>query len=92
MKAWLALSQVLLQVLLLDTGPALADTPLSTDDFAYGLALTPKIATPAYELELPDIVYRQTLRPDLGDIRVFNAGRRYSVRQRCARETIPSFF
>ncbi|MGA7982413.1 MAG: DUF3999 domain-containing protein [Chromatiaceae bacterium] len=52
--------------------PVLADTskPL---DFAYGLRLATPEAAPIYRLALPLDVYRRTTRPDLGDLRVFNA-------------------
>lgn len=46
---------------------------LSVNDFAYGLILDSKSRSPIYQVSLPTDVYQGVLRPDLGDIRVFNA-------------------
>lgn len=58
-------------LLLACSTPAAAS--LALDDFAYGLRLTPVEQAPIYALELPEAVYLGVVRPDLGDIRVFNA-------------------
>lgn len=47
--------------------------PLSPDDFAYGIELTPAGGSPVQTVLVPLAVYRGALRPDLGDLRVFNA-------------------
>lgn len=41
-------------------------------DFAYSAKLSTANVTPYYELEIPQVVYQQVSRDDLGDIRVFN--------------------
>jgi len=41
-------------------------------DFAYTAKLSTANSTPYYELEIPQIVYLQVSRDDLGDMRVFN--------------------
>jgi uncharacterized membrane protein len=47
---------------------------LTPNDFAYGFTLTSAIPeAPAYRLALPFEVYRQRVRDDLGDLRIFNA-------------------
>lgn len=53
--------------------PFCARAELTPADFAYGLPLDVQDAAPAYELELPEAVYRGVRRADLGDLRVFNA-------------------
>lgn len=51
-----------------------ADDALTATDFAYGYTLTSAIPeAPAYRLALPFEVYRQRVRDDLGDLRIFNA-------------------
>ena len=46
---------------------------VSESDFAYKADLDTKKTTPYYELVIPEIVYKQISRDDLGDIRVLNA-------------------
>jgi hypothetical protein len=47
---------------------------LTPNDFAYGFTLGSAIPeAPAYRLALPFEVYRQRVRDDLGDLRIFNA-------------------
>lgn len=46
---------------------------LTPDDFAYAIELTPRGTDPVQTLLVPLAVYRSALRPDLGDVRVFNA-------------------
>lgn len=41
-------------------------------DFAYGVAIRADGGDALYRLELPRAVYRGAVRPDLGDLRVFN--------------------
>jgi hypothetical protein len=48
--------------------------PLSPHDFAFGLPVTTTQEAAAYRFSLPLIVYQDTVREDLGDIRLFNAG------------------
>jgi hypothetical protein len=62
--------------LLASVRPALAQEPaaaLKPDDFAYAIELTPLGSEPVQSLLVPLAVYRSALRPELGDIRVFNA-------------------
>ncbi len=42
------------------------------DDFAYGMSIRLEGEAPIYEMAMPEAVYRQVTRPDLGDMRVFN--------------------
>ncbi len=44
----------------------------SPSGFAYGIAIRADGGEALYRLELPRAVYRGALRPDLGDLRVFN--------------------
>lgn len=46
---------------------------ITAEQFAYGLPVQVSGEQAFYELELPLVVYRESLRSDLGDIRVFNA-------------------
>jgi len=52
---------------------AQTNEPLAPDDFAYGIELTPAEGSPVQTVLVPLAVYRGALRPDLGDLRVFNA-------------------
>ena len=45
----------------------------SLEDFAFGLVLEPEGPGAVYQVTPPEAVYRRVTRPDLGDIRVFNA-------------------
>jgi Protein of unknown function (DUF3999) len=54
-------------------GAACAAAP-SLDDYARGIAITAAGADrPLIETTVPDVVYQKVTRPDLGDMRVFNA-------------------
>jgi hypothetical protein len=44
----------------------------SPSSFAYGIAIRAEGGEALYRLELPRAVYRGAVRPDLGDLRVFN--------------------
>lgn len=46
--------------------------PLTPQDFAYGMALEVDGDGALYSFELPEEVYRYTVRRDLGDMRLFN--------------------
>ena len=48
-------------------------TPLKPQDFAYGIPLNFSGQDALYQTTLPLSVYQNTLRGDLGDLRVFNA-------------------
>lgn len=69
----------LLIVLVACASPAVAQdaarAPLAPDDFAYAIELTPQSSAPVQTLLVPLAVYRTALRPDLGDVRVFNAAK-----------------
>lgn len=47
--------------------------PLRQEDFAYGMELAVSGKNAMYSLTLPAAVYKGCTRPDLGDLRVFNA-------------------
>ncbi len=49
-------------------------TALTENDFAYMADVDIEGGKPFYELEIPAIVYEDISRPDLGDLRVLNAG------------------
>jgi len=66
MKAWL------LFLLSLPVAAQALDTPLHSRDFAYGMTLEVDGDGALYALPLPEVVYRDTTRKDLGDIRIFN--------------------
>jgi len=57
--------------LLLCSLPAMV-LAITETDFAYTAKLSTANGTPYYELEIPEIVYQQVSRDDLGDMRVFN--------------------
>jgi hypothetical protein len=57
-------------LLLLFANAAAAEAPR---DFAFGIALTTEADAPFYRVELPAAVYEGAVRPDRGDLRVFNA-------------------
>jgi hypothetical protein len=48
-------------------------TELAPQDFAFGAPVLTATAAAAYRFALPLAVYRDTVRDDLGDLRVFNA-------------------
>jgi hypothetical protein len=48
--------------------------PLSPHDFAFGLPVITTREAAAYRFSLPLTVYQDSVREDLGDIRLFNAG------------------
>jgi len=58
-------------MLLLAT-PVFAGDP-GLHDFAYGIKVAVPKGTPIAALSLPEQVYKNTHRADLGDVRVFNA-------------------
>ena len=62
----------LAMVLGVASGQVLAEAP-RPEDFAYGIELTPAAQTPVYRVAVPESVYRAVTRPDLSDLRVFNA-------------------
>ena len=65
-----------LLLILLPAAPCLAadgQSPLRRDDFAYGMELKVRGGSPVVSLSLPAEVYQGCVRPDLGDLRVFNA-------------------
>lgn len=53
--------------------PRLAPATLVPDDFAFGMPVSLAPGSAAYRIVLPQKVYETVARPDLGDIRVFNA-------------------
>jgi hypothetical protein len=67
-----------------------ADAPLQPTDFAYGYEIRSAVPlAAAYRLALPYEVYRQRVRADFGDLRVFNADGQlvpYEIR----RDTLPA--
>lgn len=58
-------------LLLLTAGSAAAASP-SPQDFAYGSRVETQGRAAIYRLDLPRAVYDHAVRPDLGDLRVFN--------------------
>lgn len=60
-------------LLLLAAGCAAA-AELTPQDFAFGVPLQPAAPAAVHRTLLPADVYRRAVRPDLGDLRVFNAG------------------
>ncbi|HEY1075354.1 MAG TPA: DUF3999 domain-containing protein [Fontimonas sp.] len=58
------------------------------EDFASGMAIDGDAQRPVWQLELPDAVYASVLRPELGDIRVFNADRIAVPHAVCSRAEI----
>ena len=67
MKKWLWL------VLLAVCWPSVASADVTVNDFAYGIRIDVPGGTAIGAMSLPEAVYRNTFRPDLGDLRVFNA-------------------
>lgn len=67
--------------------PAFAAAPLK-QDFAYGIPLQVETGATHYELLLPDAVYRDIQRDDLGDLRVFNAAGEVVQHQFCPIESM----
>lgn len=68
-RRWLTLVMLLMTA----TGEAAAPSP---DDFAYGLGLEVQGHSALWQLALPADIYSRVTRPDLGDIRVFDAAGR----------------
>jgi hypothetical protein len=63
-----------LLLLLFTAAPCFAaDQSLRRDDFAYSMDLTVSGRSAMYSLTLPAAIYKGCTRPDLGDLRVFNA-------------------
>ena len=54
--------------------PTLCAAAEKPQDFAFGVPVQTDGREALYEIELPASVYQGVTRPDLGDIRVFNAG------------------
>jgi hypothetical protein len=54
--------------------PMVQALPLSPHDFAFGLPVITTREAAAYRFSLPLTVYQDSIREDLGDIRLFNAG------------------
>jgi len=48
-------------------------TPPAPNDFAYGMKVETEGQASIWKIRLPEDVYRKATRPDLGDIRVFDA-------------------
>ncbi|MGX9727434.1 MAG: DUF3999 domain-containing protein [Candidatus Electronema sp. VV] len=68
------MNRLLILLILLTTSPCWAkDEPLRLEDFAYGMELKVSGGSPVVSLSLPAEVYQGCVRPDLGDLRVFNA-------------------
>lgn len=68
-----------------------AAAPLQPDDFAYGMTLQGDGAGALYGFDLPEEVYRHTMRADLGDVRIFNAAGEvvpHLLRQETARQEV----
>ena len=62
-----------LVALLLAASSVPAEEPLRREDFAYCLPLKLSGSRPVASLSLPAEIYKGCTRPDLGDLRVFNA-------------------
>ncbi|WP_417912342.1 DUF3999 domain-containing protein [Candidatus Electronema sp. TJ] len=70
------MNRLLILLLMLAAAPCLAKDdpqPLRLEDFAYGMELKVKGNSPVASLSLPAEVYQGCVRPDLGDLRVFNS-------------------
>ncbi len=70
------MKRFVLLLLLLTPSPCFAANgpqPLQREDFAYGMELTVSGRSALYSLTLPAEVYKGCTRPDLGDLRIFNA-------------------
>jgi hypothetical protein len=67
MRKWLWL------VLLAVCWPSVASADLTEDDFAYGIRIEVPGGAAIGAMSLPEPVYQSAFRPDLGDLRVFNA-------------------
>jgi len=52
---------------------AAAATVPQPDDFAFGVTVRTEGKAPLWRVTLPEDVYRHAVRPDLGDVRVFDA-------------------
>lgn len=57
----------------LGTTPLQAGEPVRLTDFAYAADISVEGEGAVYRLDLPEAVYTDAVRPDLGDLRVFNA-------------------
>uniref|UniRef100_UPI0040573D07 DUF3999 domain-containing protein n=1 Tax=Candidatus Electronema sp. TaxID=2698783 RepID=UPI0040573D07 len=70
------MNRLLILLILLTAPPCWAKDepqPLRLEDFAYGMELKVSGGSPVVSLSLPAEVYQGCVRPDLGDLRVFNA-------------------
>jgi hypothetical protein len=68
-RRWLTLALLLITT----TGEAVTPAP---NDFAYGLSLQVEGHSALWQLALPSDIYSRVTRPDLGDMRVFDAAGR----------------
>ena len=64
-------TQIILIILLMLT--TVETAPPGPHDFAYGLSLEVEGKSALWQLVLPATLYRRVTRPDLGDMRVFDA-------------------
>uniref|UniRef100_UPI0006D053E4 DUF3999 domain-containing protein n=1 Tax=Desulfosarcina cetonica TaxID=90730 RepID=UPI0006D053E4 len=71
MRRWLC--PLLLILLFIGCSALVGAADLTLNDFAYGLPIDVPEGTPVAALSLPEAVYTHARRPDLGDLRVFNA-------------------
>jgi hypothetical protein len=73
MKTWLACLLVTASFAAASRADAQASKSFAPGDFAYGIELTSSVDAPVQTVLVPLAVYRGALRPDLGDLRLFNA-------------------
>ncbi len=67
MRKWLWL------VLMVVCNPSVSLADLTVDDFAYGIKIDVPAGSAVAATSLPEQVYEDAYRRDLGDVRVFNA-------------------
>ena len=60
-------------MLLMVFAPCVASADLTLNDFAYGVRIKVPKGAPVAAMSLPEQVYQNTYRKDLGDMRIFNA-------------------
>lgn len=83
--------KLLIAAMLFVPGLAAAEEPR---DFAYGVPIQIAGQNALYQVEVPRAVYEGVVRPDLGDVRVFNGAREvvphaFRARVTATRETAP---
>lgn len=66
-------SQSILLLCTLTFGTSVYAAPPVPNDFAYGMKIKTVGQASIWRLQLPEDVYRNVVRPDLGDIRIFDA-------------------